>query len=147
MNEIEYILRIVLKARDELAGALAAARRELNGLTTDMGKNQSKIDAFNTSMATMDSNVENITNKFKAWRAVIQGVEDGNDDAKKSFGDLGREVDKTQKTTTRALKSQADYTEQASKLKRNCGNSRLRRTTKMSALSTHVFSMSGWQKS
>ena len=101
MNEIEYVLRIVLKARDELAGALRAAREQLRLFANAADSNKSKIDGFNDSIEKMNVNVSNITDKFKEWREVIQGTAGGNDKARKSFGDLGREVDSTNKATQR----------------------------------------------
>ena len=124
MNEVEYILRIVLKARDELAGALAAARAELRGFARDAENNKKKIDGFNDSIEKMNTNVANITDKFREWRTVIQGVGDGNADAKKSFGDLGKEVDNASKASkrhadeqTKAARAQDALTKSADKLR------------------------------
>src|SRR4051812_36591124 len=98
MNEVEYILRIVLKARDELAGALKAAREELRLFANATNSHTSKINAFNESMAKMDKNVEGITNKFREWRAVIEGSSKGTDDHKKSMTALNRELETSTKT-------------------------------------------------
>ena len=92
MNEVEYILRIVLKARDELAGALKRAREELRLFANAAESNKSKIDAFNTSIEAMVKNVGDVTDKFQQWRAVMEGTAGENAKAEKSFGDLGKEV-------------------------------------------------------
>ena len=124
MNEVEYILRIVLKARDELATALRKAREELRRFADSAESNQKKIDAFNKSIEAMDKNVTNITDKFREWRAVIEGTGRGNADAKKSFGELGREVDSASKATQRhateqerAAKAQDTLLKSADKLR------------------------------
>ena len=108
MNDVEYVLRIVLKARDELAAGLAKARTQLKAFAKDVEDNQSKINAFNQSMETMEKNVGNITDKFREWRAVLQGVDKDNDDARKSFGDLGKEVEQTTKKQVAAAKQQSE---------------------------------------
>ena len=106
MNEVEYILRIVLQARDELAGALSRARKELRDFASDADTNKNKIDGFNNSIKNMETTVEGITEKMRAWRTVMQGTGDDNADAKKSFGDLGKEIDQTAKRTSGLLKTQ-----------------------------------------
>ena len=106
MNEVEYVLRIVLQARDQLAGALKKAREELRLFVNAIDSHKAKIDAFNTSIKAMDENVENVTNKFKDWRAVMEGTAGENAKAKKSFGDLGREVDSTAKAQNRNADAQ-----------------------------------------
>ena len=108
MNEVEYILRIVLKARDELAGALKKAREELRHFANQIETDQKKIDAFNESMSKMDTNVKNVTDRFKEWRAVIQGTGDDADDTRKSFGDLGKEVEQTTKKQAASAKQQSE---------------------------------------
>jgi phage-related protein len=106
MNEVEYVLRIILQARDELAGALKKAREELRHFANAIDSHKAKIDAFNTSIQAMDKNVTDVTNKFKDWRAVMEGTAGENAKAKKSFGDLGREVDSTAKAQTRHADAQ-----------------------------------------
>jgi SLT domain-containing protein len=118
MNEVEYILRIVLKARDELATALRKAREELRLFANSAESNQKKIDAFNKSIETMDKNVTNITNKFREWRAVIEGAGKDNEDAGKSFGQLGREVDQTTRKTVTAAKTTKELAQEAGRLRK-----------------------------
>ena len=106
MNEVEYILRIVLKARDELASALAKARTELRGFARDAEANKSKIDAFNTSMENMSTNVDNITDKLREWRTVLQGSSDDIGKTKKSFDDLGKGVEAAGKRVAKTADEQ-----------------------------------------
>ena len=114
MNEIEYILRIVLKARDELATALKRAREELRLFAAAADANSGKIDRFNTSIEKMDKNVTNITDKFREWRAVIQGTGDDNESVKKSLTSLNRELETSVKTTARGAQAMKDYRQRAS---------------------------------
>ena len=114
MNEVEYILRIVLKARDELATALRKAREELRLFANAADSNKGKIDALNTSMEKLDNTAGNLTDKFREWRAVMQGTAGGNDQAKKSFSDLSKEVETSVKSTRKAATTTREYREQAS---------------------------------
>jgi len=109
MNEVEYILRIVLKARDELAGALKKAREELRLFANAAESNQSKINAFNESIEKLSKNADNITDKFREWRAILQGTSDDTAKAKRSIDSLAKEVEETSKATRR----QADAQEKA----------------------------------
>jgi phage-related protein len=114
MNEVEYVLRIILKARDELAGSLKKAREELRLFAAAADSNSSKINAFNKSIETMDKNVEGITNKFREWRAVIEGTAGDNAKSNKSFADLNKEIETGVKTTTRAAQSFEELRRKAS---------------------------------
>jgi phage-related protein len=111
MNEIEYILRIVLKARDELATALKRAREELRLFANAAETNQNKINAFNESMEKLSKNADNITDKFREWRAILQGTADDSAKTKKSVDALAKEVEETAKAT----RKQADAQEKAAK--------------------------------
>ena len=85
MNEPEYILRIILRARDETAAAFKAARQELAGFVGDIDKHNAKLNAFNSSMEKMEKNVGNATDKLREWRALMQGISGDNDDVAKSL--------------------------------------------------------------
>ena len=118
MNEIEYILRIVLKARDELAGSLKKAREELRLFANAADSNKTKIDALNTSIANLNDNAENVTDKFRQWRAVMQGTAGGNESGKRSFGQLAKEVENTSKSTARGTRTMQSYRDEASRTNR-----------------------------
>ena len=115
MNEIEYILRILLKARDETAAAFRTAREQLRLFVNAADDGSKKLDKFNASMATMEKNMDGVTRKIREWRAVIQGLGDDNDESAKSIARVGKETDTYIKTTQRAVRTQKDLTVQASK--------------------------------
>jgi len=116
MNEVEYILRIVLKARDDLASSLAAATTKLKAFTKAIDEENGKLHALNESLERMDTNVQNVTDKFEAWRAVISGVSKDTDDTRKSFGQLGKEVNATNKEVERQIAAQKKVAEEQRKL-------------------------------
>lgn len=109
MNEVEYILRIVLKARDELAGALKRAREELRLFANAADSDTKKINALNESLKNLSINAENITDKFREWRDILRGAGDDSAKTKRSVDSLVKSVDETGKATKR----QADEQERA----------------------------------
>jgi hypothetical protein len=117
MNEVEYILRVILKARDELATALKRAREELRLFVNAADSSTSKLEKFNSTMTQMDKNITNITQKMREWRQVIGGVGDDNAETSKSFGQLGKEVDQTVKKTTQATRTTKEYAQAAGRLR------------------------------
>jgi len=117
MSEIEYILRIILRARDETAAAFRLAREQLRGFITDAERGTNKLEGFNTSMKNMEKNMGNVTTKLREWRAVMQGLGDDNKEASKSVGQLGREMDTVVKKTTAAARSQKELTQETSRLR------------------------------
>jgi chromosome segregation ATPase len=119
MNEIEYILRILLKARDETAAAFRSAREQLRLFVNAADDGSKKLDKFNASMATMEKNMDGVTKKIREWRAVIQGLGDDNDDSAKSIARIGKETDTYIKTTQRAVASQKNLKQSSSELSKS----------------------------
>ena len=118
MNEIEYILRILLKARDETAAAFRTAREQLRLFVNAADDGSKKLDKFNASMATMERNMDGVTKKIREWRAVIQGLGDDNDESAKSIAKIGKETDTYVKSTQRAVQTQKDLAQTSSRLNR-----------------------------
>lgn len=71
MNDVEYVLRIVLKARDEMAKVLAKARAELIGFTSAAKKGHSDIDGLNTRISSLNRRMGNLIDRFDAAGAAI----------------------------------------------------------------------------
>jgi len=121
MNDIEYILRIILQARDQTAAAFKTAREELRHFVSDVDSSSGKLDKFNNSMKTMETNMAGVTEKIREWRSVIQGMGDDSSDASKSVSSLNKEVENSVKTTARATKGQAALRQEAGRLRREYG--------------------------
>lgn len=122
MNEIEYILRILLKARDETAAAFRTAREQLRLFVNAADDGSKKLDKFNASMATMEKNMDGVTKKIREWRAVIQGLGDDNDESAKSIARIGRETDSYVKKTQQAVRTQKDLAQASSRLNQELKN-------------------------
>lgn len=59
MNEVEYVLRLVLKARDDMSAVLAKARTELIGFKGDADDLEHSLEDVNKRMKTFSNNVRN----------------------------------------------------------------------------------------
>jgi len=117
MNEIEYILRILLKARDETAAAFKSAREELRLFVSAVDAQSVKLDKFNESMSKMEKNMTSITEKIRDWRAAMQGLGEDNDDSAKSIARVGKETDAYVKKAAVAVKTQDDLKKQTRSLR------------------------------
>ena len=118
MNEVEYILRIILRARDETAKAFQAAREQLRLFVKAADDGSAKLDKFNKSMKTMENNMDSLTTKLREWRTVMQGLGDENDEAAKSIAKVGKETDSYVKKSQQAVRAQKDLYAESSKLRR-----------------------------
>src|SRR4051812_6531411 len=117
MNEIEYVLRILLRARDETAAAFKSARTELRLFVNAADDGAAKIDKFNKSMSTMEKNMDGVAKKMREWRTVIHGLGDDNDESAKSIAKVGKETDNYVKKTQQAVQTQAQLSKQARSLR------------------------------
>lgn len=104
MDSVEYILRIILKARDEMAAVLARVRTEIRGLGTDADKTRVKIEGLNKVISSMNTRVTNATKKVADWRAALKGAGDDAD----GFGDGLRRVGDESQRISSALRGQED---------------------------------------
>ena len=118
MNEIEYILRIILRARDETAAAFKSAREELRLFVNAIDGHTKKLDAFNNSMSNVEKNIGSVTEKLREWRAVMQGLGDDNNDASKSVGELGKQLDGNVRKTREATTNQTKLRSETARLRK-----------------------------
>lgn len=110
MNDIEYILRIVLKARDEMAAVLAKARAELTLFSKEAGGLNKNLDGLNSRMNTLNNRLDNVTNKLSAWRSEMRSFTGESDKAGASVSRVSRETDNVDKSVRKANQSQKDLT-------------------------------------
>lgn len=99
MNEIEYILRIVLKARDELARALARARGELRSFSTQANNSSGGIDRINTRIASLNRHLDGLIGRldsaglaFQRFASRKRGADDLIDKNARTFREMGDAV-------------------------------------------------------
>jgi hypothetical protein len=78
--DTEYILRIILKARDEIAGVLARARAEIRGFSRDAQSMKAEIDKINTSISGMNRRLGGLTDRLEKWRQTIRGARSATDE-------------------------------------------------------------------
>lgn len=120
MPDVEYILRIVLRARDEMAAVLAKARTELRGFSKDaqgldtvLGKLNGNIDKFN-------ANLDGVLDRLKEWQATMRdagGETDGlNTNVKESVKNLDDLSNKMVDNSKAAAKQKADVQELSNQL-------------------------------
>lgn len=86
MSDVEFILRIVLKARDEMAGALGKARGELSLFAAEAEKAGKHIDALN-------GHIDKLNGKLDGLRGKVAEIKQHFHDTGGEVGDLGDEFD------------------------------------------------------
>lgn len=116
MDNVEYILRIILRARDEMAAVLRKARLEMERMESSAGKLDAKLEGLNSRITSLNTRVGNVTRKIEDWRAAMQGFGKDGDDAGKSTKGLAKEVDNLALRSGRAVKSQKDLADEFSRL-------------------------------
>src|SRR3954470_20186331 len=102
MNDIEYILRIILKARDEMAGVLAKARVQLQGFTADADKMNTSVDKLNGTMAKFNGHMDGVTKKLESWRAILKDAADSTNKSTKSIDSLTKATEKQVRASQQA---------------------------------------------
>jgi hypothetical protein len=106
MDDVEYILRIILKARDEMATVLQKARREIRAFAKDSDTMNTAVTNLNQAMKNFDGNMDNITKKMQAWRAIIRDAGDDTDKSTKSLDSFAKSAERNVKATQKAAESQ-----------------------------------------
>jgi hypothetical protein len=79
MSEVEYVLRIVLRLRDEATRKLAAVAAEVESMNKSFDGSTAKMNAFNTSVLSISDNVEGLTDRMSNLHSVIQKFGDDSD--------------------------------------------------------------------
>jgi hypothetical protein len=118
VDDVEYILRIILKARDEMAAVLAKARTQLRGFTTDADKMNSAVTNLNQAMKNFDTNMDGITKKLQAWRAVLRDAGGDSDKTSKSLDSFAKSAERTVASTQKAARTQEELQQRARNLRK-----------------------------
>jgi hypothetical protein len=113
MDDVEYILRIILKARDEMAAVLQKARVQLRGFAKDSDTMNVAVTNLNQAMKNFDTNMEGVTKKLEGWRAILKDAGDESKKTRKSVDDLGKSVEKTARATKQTADTQKQLQDRA----------------------------------
>jgi hypothetical protein len=119
MDDVEYILRIVLKARDEMAKVLAKARTEIRGFAKDADKMNTSVTNLNQAMKNFDKGMEGITKKLEGWRAVLRDAGDDSKSSTKSLEGFTEASKRNVAATQKAVQSQKQLQQQAALLRQD----------------------------
>lgn len=102
MNDIEYIIRVVLKARDDMRGKLGAAAAEIRGLDAAADGLDKRLDNVNKKVTSFNTRVNNLGATLKKVREGDATLDDVLKDITKSEQDL----EHASKSATAALGDQ-----------------------------------------
>ncbi len=117
MDDVEYILRIILKARDEMAAVLQKARVQIRGFAKDSDTMNVAVTNLNQAMKNFDTNMDNVTKKLQAWRAVIHDAGGDSDKASKSLDSFAKSAERTVTATKKAAETQKSLQDRARALR------------------------------
>src|SRR3954452_12386915 len=126
MNEVEYILRVILKARNDLGRAFAAAKTQLEAFTAAAKKADGDLDKLNTRISSMNTRIGNSTKKVKEWQAAIRAFSGDIDKADKVSAKSAKSIEAIGKESDTAAKKMVVHkraTEDLHKATKDLGNS------------------------
>jgi hypothetical protein len=72
MNEVEYILRVILRARNEMGRVFANAAKQLDLFAAKAKEHDNTLKGFNTRIANMNTRIDASTEKIKTWQSAIR---------------------------------------------------------------------------
>src|SRR4051812_6920050 len=72
MSEVEYVLRIVLRLRDEASRKLATVAAEVEALNKNFDSSTAKMSAFNSSLLAISDNVDSVSDRMEHLHSVVR---------------------------------------------------------------------------
>ena len=102
MDDVEYILRIVLKARDDMANVLRKAREQIRGFAKDSDTMNASVTNLNQAMKNFNNNMDGMTKKLDDWRAALRNAGGESKEVARSISSIGKESEKTAASTKKA---------------------------------------------
>src|SRR3954452_8002639 len=117
MNDIEYILRIILKARDEMAGVLSKARTQLRGFAKDADTMNVSVTNLNQAMKNFNGHMDGVTKKLEGWRAILKDAADSTGKSTKSIDGLTKATEQNVRTSQKAVQTQKQLQDRARALR------------------------------
>jgi hypothetical protein len=113
--DTEYILRIILKARDEIAGVLARARAELKLFGTEAKNSKADIDKLNKSLSSMNTRLGNVIDKFGDWHTRVNGARSDTGQFSKSVSGLDNSIKNVNLELNKSSREHEEYSEHVRK--------------------------------
>jgi hypothetical protein len=117
MDDVEYILRLVLKARDDMAAVLAKARTQIRGFASDADKMNTSVTKLNGVMDKFNTNMDGVTKKLEAWRAVLRDAGGDGDKTSKSIDGITKSIEKNIRVSQQSLQTQKQLQDRARALR------------------------------
>lgn len=102
MNEAEYILRIILRARDEFAATFAKARTQIQGLRSDHTALNAVLKTTNDRVTSLNTRYGNLIKKTDEARAAMRELARGTE---ADFDRLANQVDKSTSAITKSSRA------------------------------------------
>jgi hypothetical protein len=104
MNEVEYILRVILRARNELGRAFAAARKELDAFVKSANTADKDLENLNKRISSLNTRIGNSTKKVKEWQSAIRAFSGDLDKADKASAKSAKSLEAIAKESDTAAK-------------------------------------------
>lgn len=118
MDEVEYVLRIILKMNDQMAAVMAKARKELKGFTRDANSMNSAVTNLNQALANFDGKLDSVTKKLNDWRASLRDTDNEGKALAKTFDTVGKNADASTKKVGQAAKTTSELNNAANELRK-----------------------------
>jgi hypothetical protein len=116
MNEAEYILRILLRARDQMSAVLAKARKEIAAFGEQTKKTNTDIDKLNSQITSLNTRIGNVTDKVAAWRAAMRDFGKDGETASRSARNVTKSAEQIAVASENAAKKQLTLSENVKEL-------------------------------
>lgn len=102
MSDAEYILRLIIRARDEFAGVFLKAREEIKRLRGDVNDAVGDFDKLNSKISGLSLRLKNLTGRVDEARGKLRELAQG---TKADFDKLDSSIDKVTETVTKNSKA------------------------------------------
>src|SRR4051794_29751025 len=107
--DAEYIIRIILRARDEMAAAFAKARAEIAAFSAASKAASANLDKLNLGITSLNRRLGSLVNRTNEVREALKALSKGTSDAEGENNALTRAED-------RLTAAQRDHQVQTSRL-------------------------------
>lgn len=85
----DYILKIILRARDEMASVLARARREVDQFARQVNRADSEVDGLNSRISGLNRRLGNTVSRVRAVRNELRELGSGSGQASRGLDQAG----------------------------------------------------------
>src|SRR3954464_9664398 len=141
MNDsVEYVIRVVLRARDDLSLALAKVREEIRSLDTD-------VDNLDHSLGGLNSKITSLNQRAKATAETLGRLKKATDDlggSVRNFNKLEEELAKAEDKSEKATQRQREAMGHKTVVVRDLGDAtdKTTQSEKQNAIGTQLAALS-----